>query len=63
LNDSAVPFASKKDRHECLGYGSIWKEDDKSLQYLLTKCAEKQIPVVLETPNILKDMNTIDLFE
>lgn len=63
LNDSAVSFASKKDRHECLGYGYIWKEDNKSLKYLLTKCAEKKIPVILETPNISKDMETIDLFE
>lgn len=63
LNDSAVPLGSKKDRHECLGYGSIWKDDDKSLKYLLTKCAEKKIPIILETPNILNDVKNINLFE
>ena len=63
LNDSLVSLGSKKDRHECLGYGSIWKEDDKSLKYLLTQCGEKKIPVILETPNILNDFNNINLFE
>jgi deoxyribonuclease-4 len=62
LNDSAVPFASKKDRHECLKYGYIWKEDDESLQYLLTKCSENNIPVILETPNVLNDMESINNF-
>lgn len=59
LNDSMVDFGSKKDRHECLGYGHIWKEDNESLKYLLVKCKESNIPVILETPNILEDMNIL----
>ena len=62
LNDSTVSLGSKKDRHECLGHGSIWKDNDESLKYLLTKCSEKKIPIILETPNILNDMNTINMF-
>ena len=49
LNDSEVPFGSKKDRHEVLGYGHIWGEDVTSLLYLLNYCREKCIPMILET--------------
>ena len=31
LNDSQVKLGSKKDRHECLCEGCIWKEDNKAL--------------------------------
>ena len=49
LNDSEVPFGSKKDRHEVLGYGHIWGSDVSSLIYLLNYCREKEIPMILET--------------
>ena len=49
LNDSEVPFGSKKDRHEVLGYGHIWSNDVSSLLYLLNYCREKEIPMILET--------------
>ena len=49
LNDSEVPFGSKKDRHEVLGYGHIWGNDITSLLYLLNFCREKEIPMILET--------------
>lgn len=49
LNDSVVEFNSKKDRHACIGDGYIWKKDKTSLFYLLTKCMENNIPIVLET--------------
>ena len=49
LNDSEVPFGSKKDRHEILGYGHIWGSDVSSLLYLLNFCRERDIPMVLET--------------
>ena len=62
LNDSAVPLGSKKDRHECLGYGSIWKDDNESLKYLLKQCGEKKIPIILETPNILNDLKNMHEF-
>jgi apurinic endonuclease APN1 len=49
LNDSEVPLGSKKDVHACLGKGMIWKDSFESLIYLLNKCKEKEIPMVLET--------------
>lgn len=49
LNDSEVPLGAKKDRHACLGTGYIWKESFESLVYLLNKCKELNIPMVLET--------------
>ncbi len=61
LNDSQVEIGSKKDRHECLGYGNIWKEDSTSLKYLLTLCGEKNIPVILETPNVHNDLENINI--
>ena len=60
LNDSQVKLGSKKDRHECICEGCIWKEDSKSLKYLLTKCSENKIPVIIETSDALQDMNTIN---
>jgi deoxyribonuclease-4 len=60
LNDSQVKLGSKKDRHECLCEGCIWKEDNKSLKYLVTKCAENKIPIILETADVIGDMNTIN---
>jgi deoxyribonuclease-4 len=61
LNDSMVALGSKKDRHECLCEGCIWKEDNTSLKYLLTKCGEKKIPIIIETSDVIGDMNTINL--
>jgi deoxyribonuclease-4 len=62
LNDSAVAFNSKKDRHECLTDGYIWKDDDYSLKYLIKKCSENDIPIILETPDVLHDLKIIDEF-
>jgi deoxyribonuclease-4 len=49
LNDSEVPFGSKKDRHSVLGTGYIWGKDISSLIYLLNYCKENSIPMILET--------------
>jgi deoxyribonuclease-4 len=49
LNDSQVPLGSKKDKHACLGNGHIWKNDFTSLIYLLNKCKEFEIPMILES--------------
>jgi|688.fasta_scaffold00700_40 deoxyribonuclease-4 len=49
LNDSEVPFGSKKDRHSVLGTGYIWGRDISSLIYLLDYCKENSIPMILET--------------
>ena len=59
LNDSEVPLGSKKDRHACLGEGYIWGEDTTSLIYLLNRCKENNIPMILETSNYVKDMITL----
>ncbi len=50
LNDSMTEFASHKDRHERLGYGTIGKE---ALIRFINHPALKGIPVNLETPNEL----------
>ena len=60
LNDSQVKLGSKKDRHECLCDGCIWKEDNKSLKYLITKCSQNKIPIIIETADVIRDMNTIN---
>jgi len=57
LNDSETIFGSKKDRHSILGDGWIWKDSFHSLIYLLNKCQENNIPMVLETTPL--DMITV----
>jgi deoxyribonuclease-4 len=57
LNDSKTIFGSKKDRHELLGKGYIWEDSFESLIYLLNKCKENGIPMVLET--VVEDMLTL----
>lgn len=50
LNDSMTEFASHKDRHEKLGFGSLGKE---GLIRFINHPALKGIPINLETPNDL----------
>lgn len=57
LNDSETIFGSKRDRHAILGNGYIWKDRFESLLYLLSKCEENNIPIILETTPL--DMITI----
>jgi apurinic endonuclease APN1 len=57
LNDSEEKFKSRKDRHACLGDGYIWRDDFSSLEFLLGKIKQDNIPTVLETHGI--DMLTI----
>ena len=50
LNDSKNPFSSHKDRHECIGSGSLGLDTFRSIvnhPYLGT------LPMILETPNEL----------
>ena len=47
VNDSKVPFGSKKDRHENLGDGEI---GDRSLSVFLSDPAFEGLPATLETP-------------
>jgi len=48
LNDSKNPFAAHKDRHECLGKGSIGEE---TLKTVVCHPLLRGLPFILETPN------------
>ncbi len=48
LNDSKNPFASHKDRHECLGQGSLGLE---TFRAIVNHPVLKTKPMILETPN------------
>lgn len=50
LNDSKMPFASNKDRHERIGEGTIGKD---ALLKLVHHPKLKHLPFLLETPNEL----------
>ena len=50
LNDSKNPFASHKDRHECIGQGSLGLE---TFQKIVNHPALMGKPMILETPNEL----------
>lgn len=54
LNDSKYEFKCKKDRHENLLKGNIWKKD--TLYYFIDKLEELNIPYVLETEEIDYDL-------
>lgn len=47
LNDSKVPFASRKDRHENLGEGEIGLD---AFKWLVADPRWKKVPLILETP-------------
>lgn len=49
INDSKSQYGSKKDQHEFIAKGNIWKRDQTSLQFLLKKLERYSIPFVLET--------------
>lgn len=50
LNDSKNPFASHKDRHECIGKGSLGVETFRAIVH---HDALRGLPMILETPNEL----------
>lgn len=50
LNDSKNPFASHKDRHECLGKGSLGLE---TFRAIVNHPILRDKPMILETPNEL----------
>ena len=50
LNDSKNPFASHKDRHECLGKGSLGME---TFRAIVNHPALRDKPMILGTPNEL----------
>ena len=50
LNDSKNPYASHKDRHACIGEGSLGVETFQKIMRHETLC---NLPMILETPNEL----------
>ena len=50
LNDSKNPYASHKDRHECIGTGSLGVE---TFRNVVNHPALRGLPMILETPNEL----------
>ena len=52
LNDSKNPFASHKDRHECIGKGSLGVE---TFRNIVNHPVLKDKPMILETPNELPE--------
>lgn len=62
LNSSKAEFGSKKDQHDCLHTGKIWKNSAESLVYLITRCEENNIPIILETPDVYTDMKGIQKY-
>ena len=50
LNDSKNPFASHKDRHECIGKGSLGAE---TFRAIVNHPVLRHLPMILETPNEL----------
>ena len=50
LNDSKNPFASHKDRHECIGQGSLGVETFRAIVH---HPKLRGLPMILETPNEL----------
>jgi deoxyribonuclease-4 len=50
LNDSKNPFASHKDRHECIGFGSLGID---TFQKIVNHPDLQDKPMILETPNEL----------
>ena len=55
LNDSKNPFASHKDRHECIGRGSLGLQ---TFQNVVNHPQLKGKPMILETPNDLPQYKT-----
>ena len=50
LNDSKNPFRSHKDRHECIGQGSLGLD---TFRAIVNHPALRELPMILETPNEL----------
>jgi deoxyribonuclease-4 len=57
LNDSKTCLASNKDRHADISTGHIWNKDMNGMKVFISKCIEKKIPIILETP---QDMMNFD---
>ena len=62
LNDSKTEFGSHVDRHEKIGAGKIWGEDKTGLLSLLDISSHNKIPMILETPDSLSDLDQLHKF-
>lgn len=60
LNDSKVELNSRKDRHEEIGKGKIGIE---AFRYIMNSNYFENIPLILETPNVLNYKNEIELLK
>lgn len=58
LNDSKVGYGVHQDKHEEIGRGEIWKNDNSALVHLLKHAKSRSVPVVLETS--VEDFKTLD---
>lgn len=62
LNDSRGILGCKVDRHQNIGQGYIWSENTDSLDLLFDICSEKNVDIILETPNPLEDFYKLEPF-
>lgn len=59
FNDSKQPWLSKKDSHERLGRGYIWKDNYKTLIQVIREAYDRNIPLIPETSNSIADAEYI----
>lgn len=62
LNDSCGVLGCKVDRHQNIGQGYIWSNGTESLDTLFSICSEKNIDIILETPNCEQDFYNLQPF-
>jgi endonuclease IV len=48
LNDSELPFGSRKDRHAVLGKGFIFKGREENLEFLIEELIKRRLPMITE---------------
>jgi deoxyribonuclease-4 len=61
LNDSKTKLNSRVDRHDNLGKGFIGSDSLEGLQYFISYCKGKHIPIILETPSNEHRGNDMDV--
>mgnify|MGYP003521316152 CR=1 FL=1 len=49
LNDSKAGYGSLLDRHQLIGFGTIWRDNIDPLLYFLLQAKKRNIPLLLET--------------
>lgn len=51
MNDSKCACGSRRDRHDDIGSGMIWKHNKSGLRRLCQEAYRRSIPLILETPS------------